>query len=60
MAFMFTQNLLLQTIMIRYYGLYAKHHKHESMLSLAVSKQKRHLLASALDVEVVSFVVIWL
>ena len=34
--------------MIRYYGLYAKHHKHESKLSLAVSKQKRRLLASAL------------
>ena len=34
--------------MIRYYGLYAKHHKHESKLSLAVSKQKRRLLASTL------------
>ena len=45
--------------MIRYYGLYAKHHKHESKLSLAVSKQKRRLLASTC-VEVVSFVVIWL
>lgn len=32
--------------MIRYYGLYAKHHKHEKSLSMAVSIQKRRFLAS--------------
>lgn len=32
--------------MIRYYGLYAKHHEHESKLFYAVSKQKRRFLSS--------------
>ncbi len=32
--------------MIRYYGLYAKHHKHENAVFLAVSKEKRRFLTS--------------
>ena len=34
--------------MIRYYGVYAKHHKHEQKLLYAVPKQKRCFLASLL------------
>jgi len=32
--------------MIRYYGIYAKHHKHSNKLFFAVSIQKRHFLTS--------------
>ena len=32
--------------MIRYYGLYAKHHKHEKALILAYFKEKRRFLLS--------------
>lgn len=32
--------------MIRYYGIYAKHHKHEGKISLAAPKEKGRFLAS--------------
>lgn len=32
--------------MIRYYGLYAKHHKHEDKFLMLVEKEKRHFLKS--------------
>ena len=35
--------------MLRYYGLYAKHHKHEKKLRKCISSEKRHFLRRHLD-----------